>query len=156
MQFYFSSKDGKSRVRKILRKYPELSAAYSKIYVEIFAKEASKGNALKHLAEKLHISKHEIAYIGGGENDLSAFREAGYRFAMGNTVPELKEKAEQMAAEENQKAREQSAENVSSTENADSTGDGVPGNSYPDVRTGIRAQIQHLKAYATTEALNGV
>ena len=33
------------------------------------------------------------------------------------------------------------------------TGGGVPGNSYPDVRTGIRAQIQHLKAYATTDAL---
>ena len=26
--------------------------------------------------------------------------------------------------------------------------------SFPDVRTGIRAQIQHLKAYASTEALN--
>ncbi len=34
------------------------------------------------------------------------------------------------------------------------TGGGVPGNSYPDVRTGIRAQIQHLKAYATAEPLN--
>lgn len=34
------------------------------------------------------------------------------------------------------------------------TGGGVPGNSYPDVRTGIRAQIQHLKAYATSDALN--
>lgn len=34
------------------------------------------------------------------------------------------------------------------------TGGGVPGNSYPDVRTGIRAQIQHLKAYATADALN--
>lgn len=34
------------------------------------------------------------------------------------------------------------------------TGGGVPGNSYPDVRTGIRAQVQHLKAYATTEPLN--
>lgn len=33
------------------------------------------------------------------------------------------------------------------------TGEGVPGNSYPDVRTGVRAQIQHLKAYATEEAL---
>ena len=33
------------------------------------------------------------------------------------------------------------------------TGGGVPGNSYPDVRTGIRAQIQHLKGYATTDAL---
>lgn len=34
------------------------------------------------------------------------------------------------------------------------TGNGVPGNSYPDVQTGIRAQIQHLKAYATTDSLN--
>ncbi len=34
------------------------------------------------------------------------------------------------------------------------TGGGVPGNSYPDVRTGIRAQIQHLKAYATTDVLS--
>ena len=34
------------------------------------------------------------------------------------------------------------------------TGNGVPGNSYPDVQTGIRAQIQHLKAYATADALN--
>lgn len=33
------------------------------------------------------------------------------------------------------------------------TGGGVPGNSYPDVRTGIRAQIQHLKAYATADPL---
>lgn len=34
------------------------------------------------------------------------------------------------------------------------TGGGVPGNSYPDVRTGIRAQIQHLKAYATADTLS--
>lgn len=33
------------------------------------------------------------------------------------------------------------------------TGGGAPGNSYPDVRCGIRAQIQHLKAYATDEPL---
>ena len=31
---------------------------------------------------------------------------------------------------------------------------GVPGLSFADVRTGIRAQVQHLKAYASTEALN--
>ena len=34
------------------------------------------------------------------------------------------------------------------------TGEGVAGVSYPDVRTGIRAQVQHLKAYACEEALN--
>ncbi len=31
---------------------------------------------------------------------------------------------------------------------------GVPGNDFIDVRTGIRAQIQHLKCYASTESLN--
>ena len=34
------------------------------------------------------------------------------------------------------------------------TGGGVPGNSFADVRTGVRAQIQHLKAYATEESLS--
>ena len=33
------------------------------------------------------------------------------------------------------------------------TGGGVAGNSFSDVREGVRAQIQHLKAYATEEAL---
>ena len=33
-------------------------------------------------------------------------------------------------------------------------GNGVKGESFPNVRTGIRAQIQHLKAYASTEPLN--
>ena len=34
------------------------------------------------------------------------------------------------------------------------TGDGVKGIAFPDVRTGIRAQVQHLKAYASTDSLN--
>lgn len=34
------------------------------------------------------------------------------------------------------------------------TGGGVPGNSFASVREGIRAQVQHLKAYASKEALN--
>ncbi len=34
------------------------------------------------------------------------------------------------------------------------TDNGAAGASFPNVRTGIRAQIQHLKAYASTEALN--
>lgn len=33
------------------------------------------------------------------------------------------------------------------------TGNGVPGNSFSSVRIGIRAQVQHLKAYASTEPL---
>lgn len=33
------------------------------------------------------------------------------------------------------------------------TGGGNPGNSFADAQTGVRAQIQHLKAYASKEAL---
>lgn len=35
-----------------------------------------------------------------------------------------------------------------------STGPGVAGESYSDVRTGIRAQVQHLKAYGCSDGLN--
>ena len=34
-------------------------------------------------------------------------------------------------------------------------GGGEPGLSFPDPRTGVRAQIQHLKAYGSEEPLNG-
>ncbi|TGY74503.1 N-acetylmuramoyl-L-alanine amidase, partial [Enterorhabdus sp. NM05_H27] len=34
------------------------------------------------------------------------------------------------------------------------TGNGVRGEVFPDVRTGLRAQAQHLKAYGSTAALN--
>ncbi|OUQ46178.1 GBS Bsp-like repeat-containing protein, partial [Lachnoclostridium sp. An118] len=34
------------------------------------------------------------------------------------------------------------------------TGNGNPGCSFPDVRTGIRANVQHLKCYASNEPLN--
>ena len=35
------------------------------------------------------------------------------------------------------------------------TANGMKGNSFPTAQTGIRAQIQHLKAYANTEPLKG-
>lgn len=34
------------------------------------------------------------------------------------------------------------------------TDDGAAGATFPDVRTGIRAQVQHLKGYASKEPLN--
>jgi N-acetylmuramoyl-L-alanine amidase len=34
------------------------------------------------------------------------------------------------------------------------TGNGVPGNSFPSAQIGVRAQIQHLYAYASTAPLN--
>ncbi|MCC8067021.1 MAG: HAD-IIB family hydrolase [Clostridiales bacterium] len=64
------------------------------LHVEIFPKNASKGEALSRLASYLHIQKECIACIGDGENDLGMFRVSGLRFAMGNAVPALKQQAD--------------------------------------------------------------
>lgn len=94
IQLYFLHPKARERSESILSRYNCLSAAYSSIYVEIFDKNASKGIALAKLAKQLNISKEEIACIGDGENDITMFAESGIKFAMGNAVDELKEKAD--------------------------------------------------------------
>lgn len=94
LQFYFMSPSARKDVEKVLRRFPELEAAYTGLYVEVFAKGASKGTALSALAAHLGIRKEEIACIGDGENDLSMFNASGLKIAMGNSVPELKENAD--------------------------------------------------------------
>lgn len=96
LQFYFLSRKAKEELRKIMLSYPELSAAYTGIYAEVYSKKASKGNALSALQDYLGISREETACIGDGENDLSMFEAAGVKIAMGNAVAELKEKADQV------------------------------------------------------------
>ena len=94
LQFYFMSPSARNEIRSVLAGFPELSAAYTRLYVEVFAAGASKGNALQALADHLGIRKEETACIGDGENDLSMFRAAGLKIAMGNAVPELKKEAD--------------------------------------------------------------
>lgn len=93
-QFYFFSPGAERNVCSVLEKYPDLRAAYTGIYVEVYSKDASKGRALAELARHLNIRKEEIACIGDGENDLSMFEAAGLRIAMGNAVEDLKKQAD--------------------------------------------------------------
>ena len=102
IQFYFMSPSSEKKVRNILKHFPQLDSAYTGIYVEVFSSGASKGNALRALQEYLGITKVETAAIGHGENDLSMFREAGLKIAMGNAVSLLKEKADRITASNNQ------------------------------------------------------
>lgn len=98
LQIYFLSPKAKEEVKRRLDPRKEISAAYTSIYVEIFSAETSKGHALSMLAEELGINKNEIACIGDGENDLSMFRAAGLKIAMGNAVSELKDAADYVTA----------------------------------------------------------
>ena len=49
LQFYFLSRKAKEELRKTMLSYPELSAAYTGIYAEVYSKKASKGTALSAL-----------------------------------------------------------------------------------------------------------
>lgn len=60
-------------------------------FLEILNNKASKGNALKMLAEYLHYSADEVMAIGDQGNDLSMLKYATNSVAMGNAIPEAKQ-----------------------------------------------------------------
>ena len=97
VQVYFFSGRTRRKVAEILEGYPDFSSAFGSKYVEIFAKNTSKGTALNALALRLGIAKEEIACIGDSANDLPMFEAAGLKIAMGNAVQELKKKADIVA-----------------------------------------------------------
>lgn len=101
LQFYFLTERSRQRLKAILELYPELTAAYTSIYVEVFSKDASKGRALETLAGHLGITRRETACIGDGENDLSMFEASGFNIAMGNAFEGLKEKADYVTSSNN-------------------------------------------------------
>jgi Cof subfamily protein (haloacid dehalogenase superfamily) len=59
-------------------------------YLEILNKNASKGLAVQHLAEKLGYTHEETMAIGDEENDRSMLEAVGNPVVMANGNPELK------------------------------------------------------------------
>ncbi len=93
-QLFYKGEKYRDIIKKIIEPYPDITAAFSKGYAEIYHKAGSKGTALKALGESLGIAADEIACIGDEENDISMFDMMGHPFAMGNAIDALKEKAE--------------------------------------------------------------
>ena len=80
-----------------------LEAAYGKrlqtvfsnpYYLEVFAKEAGKGNSLKYLCDYLNIPITISYAAGDAENDLSMLQAAGCAIVMCNGTGELKKHAD--------------------------------------------------------------
>jgi len=59
-------------------------------YVEIVNKEASKGKAIRFLANKWCIDRSEIMAVGDQDNDIEMLEVAGFPVAMGNSTEGLK------------------------------------------------------------------
>ena len=92
-QFFYHNEKYKDIIKEIIKPYPDVCSAHSDRYAELFNTNGSKGTALLALAEHLGIAPDEIACAGDEENDISMFNTAGHRFAMGNAIDAVKQKA---------------------------------------------------------------
>lgn len=71
---------------------------YGAAELSIFAPEASKGNALRWLAQYLDVPLEQTLAIGDGINDVSMLRAVGLGVAMGNADPATKAVARAVTA----------------------------------------------------------
>lgn len=88
---------------KLLKAYEEISRFKSddinmffskKNFLEFTNKQATKGHALKFLADKWHIERHEIMAIGDNYNDLTMIEYAGLGICMENGEESVKMKSD--------------------------------------------------------------
>ena len=68
--------------------------------VHIKDRKVDKGRALERVMDRLGLRKDEVAAIGDSISDLPMFRVAGFRAAVANGVPELKEESDYVSEEE--------------------------------------------------------
>ena len=62
-------------------------------WLDVMTLQANKGSGLRHIQEKLHITREQTMVFGDFLNDLEMMDEATYSFAMANAHPLLKERA---------------------------------------------------------------
>lgn len=86
-------KDGFKELRKNYDQKLYLTSA-SRNSIEVMNKNATKGNGLKYIADKLNITPENIVAIGNGHNDIKMFEVAGLSIAMGNSSDYVKSKAD--------------------------------------------------------------
>ncbi|QMU09095.1 sugar-phosphatase [Levilactobacillus suantsaii] len=63
-------------------------------FIEVMNKAASKGNALRGLADKLGLTADNIMTLGDQGNDLTMIEYAGLGVAMGNAIDDVKQAAD--------------------------------------------------------------
>ncbi|QNT77478.1 Cof-type HAD-IIB family hydrolase [Entomobacter blattae] len=63
-------------------------------YLDITHIQATKGHALRHLAEIMQVPLEQTLCIGDMDNDIPMFQEAGFSIAMGNASAHVKAEAD--------------------------------------------------------------
>ncbi len=60
----------------------------------IFVEPADKAKGIRYIMDYFHASYEDVVVFGDGKNDFSMFVDDWFCIAMGNAIPELKEKAD--------------------------------------------------------------
>lgn len=100
LQMFFCDLEKRERaLRELPGRFPNTSVTSSvRNNIEVNIAEANKGNALRVLCRHLDLDLSEVVAFGDGTNDMTMIQAAGIGVAMGNAVPELKEKADYVTA----------------------------------------------------------
>ena len=90
-------------IESALVKYPQLGARFwtGSPYFELFYKETSKGNALKHICKYYGIPTSRLIVFGDATNDVEMFEVAGTSVLMSNAKHDLKEKTTMVSIKDN-------------------------------------------------------
>lgn len=87
--FFHSTEELESCVRRLLALGEVKIAASEKYNIEIYYKNAGKGEALYHFADFLGVDISKVIAVGDSKNDIEMVNVAGLGLAMGNSMPEL-------------------------------------------------------------------
>lgn len=71
-------------------------------FIDVMHPQASKGNALRQLAEQLKVPREQILAIGNYYNDIDMLRFAGLGVAMANSPDEVKQAADEVTLSNNE------------------------------------------------------
>lgn len=82
---------------RLLKEMGCFEVAESPRYLEITAKDCTKGNGLAHLCESLGLTTRDVIAVGDSGNDLSMADHAGMFVAMGNAEPAVLQRAGRIA-----------------------------------------------------------
>lgn len=92
-------------ILKRLTKLPRIAAHTVKSWtagcfdIHITNKEATKKHAMQELLTILKVHKKEVMAVGDSDNDLPLFESAGFKVAMANSSPKLKNQADYITAD---------------------------------------------------------
>lgn len=82
----------KQTIKDFMKNYENIEYTQAiPICSEVIPSKCNKGEALKYIMQSLNLKPENVIAFGDGLNDKPMFEVAGYKYAMGNALDELKE-----------------------------------------------------------------